>query len=323
MTYLETVKDVYREAAEAPAENLCCVGQPPLRLPGLNIPSIMYDMDYGCGAAVQVGDLQPNQTSLYVGVGGGLEALYLAYYSRKPQGVIAVDPVPEMREAARKNFDEAAKLNDWFDPSFVDIRDGDALNLPIDDNTIDIAAQNCLFNIFKQGGDLEKALGEMFRVLKLGGRLVMSDPICEATIPEHLQDDERLRAACLSGCIPIHQYISAITNAGFGSVEIRSRKPYRILRKEEHDLDDHLLLESIEVAAVKSPMPDDGPCIFTGRTACFVGSEDSFDDGKGHVMTKGIPLAVCDKTAAALQNLNRKDIIITDSTWHYNGGGCC
>ncbi len=322
-TYLKTTADVYKEAAEQPAENLCCVATPPMKLPGLNIPSIMHDMNYGCGNAVQMQDMQPGQTSLYVGVGGGLEALYLAYYSRKPGGVIAVDPVKEMRDAAIQNFEEAARLNDWFDPSFVDVRDGDALELPIDDNTIDVAAQNCLFNIFKVGSDLEKAMAEMYRVLKLGGRLVMSDPISEQPIPQHLQDDERLRAECLSGCIPMQAYLDSITDVGFGMVEVRSRKPYRVLGAKEYKIDDHLCLETVEVAAIKSPMADDGPCVFTGRTVCYVGNEPVFDDGKGHVLMRGIPLDVCDKTSGALAALGRDDMVFSDSTWHYTGGGCC
>jgi len=325
MTYLDTVKDFYREAAVAPAENLCCIPQAPLRLPGLRVPKIMHEMNYGCGAAVQIQDMQPGRTALYVGVGGGLEALYLAYFSRTPGGVIGIEPVPEMRDAARRNFEEAARLNEWFDPSFIDVRDGDARDLPVEDDSIDLASQNCLFNIFKTGGDLENALRETHRVLRIGGRLVMSDPICEAEMPERLREDERLRAACLSGCLSMREYLDAITNAGFGTVEVRSRRPYRVLDKHEHRLDDHLLLETVEVAAVKSPMPADGPCIFTGRTACYVGSETQFDDDRGHVLQRGIPLDVCDKTAEALDSLGlgRDEFLITDSTWHYQGGGCC
>src|SRR6267378_5911099 len=71
-------------------------------------------------------------TVLYVGVGGGLEALQFAYCTRRPGGVIAVDPVAAMREAARANFAEAARLNAWFDLDFVQVRDGTALDLPVD-----------------------------------------------------------------------------------------------------------------------------------------------------------------------------------------------
>ena len=79
----------------------------------------------------------------------------MAYFARRPGGVIAVDPVREMRQKARANLELAAETNDWFDPSFVTLIDGDALHLPVERNSVDLAAQNCLFNIFKTGGDLE------------------------------------------------------------------------------------------------------------------------------------------------------------------------
>lgn len=329
MSYHTTVKDVYRNAAESPADNLCCVPASRKYLPRLNIPDIMHRMNYGCGTTVHLEDMTPDQRVLYVGVGGGLEALQLAYFTRRPGGVVAIDPVAEMREAARRNLEEAAHINDWFDPSFVDIRDGDALDLPVEDQAVDFAAQNCLFNIFKTAGpseaegDLERALLEMHRVLRPGGRLSMSDPITPRPMPEHLQEDDVLRAQCLSGSLTYDRYIERIVNAGFGSIEVRSRKPYRMLRKEQFDLDDHLLLETVEVTAFKVPVPDDGACVFTGRTAIYVGNDKQFDDGKSHVLVNGLPAPVCDKTAGALAALHRDDLVVTASTWHHHGGGCC
>jgi hypothetical protein len=79
----------------------------------------------------------------------------------------------------------------------------------------------------------------------------------------------------------------------------------------------------VEVCAIKDPMPADGPCIFTGKSAIYFGSEDYFDDQKGHTLNYNMPLAVCDKTAAALASLGRPDIHISGSTWFYDGGGCC
>lgn len=329
MSYHATVRQVYRQAARKPDRSLCCVPQAPVYLPGLHIPPIMHDMDYGCGSTVHLADMRDEQTVLYVGVGGGLEVLKLAYFTRRPGGVIAVDPVAEMRDATQTNLQEAARLNDWFDPSYIDIRDGDALDLPIEDVSIDLAAQNCLFNIFKasdsdsQDGDLERALAEMHRVLRPGGRLSMSDPITPRPIPPHLQDDETLRSQCLSGCLTYDRYIDKIVEAGFGSIEVRSRRPYRMLDPKRYGLDEDLLLHSIEVCAYRVAVPDDGPCVFTGRTAIYSGPEESFDDGAGHVLARDLPLPVCDKTAAALEALHRDDLTITDPTWHYAGDGCC
>ncbi len=88
-----------------------------------------------------------------------------------------------------------------------------------------------------------------------------------------------------------------------------------------YEMDADLLLETIELAAFRVPIPADGSCIFTGRFAIYSGREDSFDDGNGHVLSKNIPLGVCDKTAKALSGI--PNITVTDSTWHYQGDGCC
>ena len=322
MSYLDTTKDIYKDAALTPNVGLCCTTNPIWELPGLKIPKIMQEMNYGCGSTVHPRDLTNNPKILYVGVGGGMELLQFAYFSRQKNGVVGVDVVDEMLEASKINFEEAEKLNPWFKSEFVDLRKGDALALPLEDNSIDVAAQNCLFNIFKED-DLKAAISEMYRVLKPHGRLVMSDPTCEQPMNEALRNDERLRALCLSGSIPIKDYVKLLTDAGFGTIEIRARKPYRVLNPKHYNTEELIYIESIEVAAIKDPMPKDGPCIFTGRAAIYFGDTEYFDDGKGHILFKNQPLAICDKTANALKNLQRDDLYISESTWHYDGGGCC
>ena len=320
--YLETTRNVYKEAAENPSVGLCCTTTPIWQLPGLDIPKRMQQMNYGCGSTVHPRDLVNNPRILYVGVGGGMELLQFAYFSRQKAGVIGIDVVDEMLEASRQNFVEAEKLNPWFKSEFVELRKGDALHLPVEDESIDVAAQNCLFNIFKEE-ELKQALKEMYRVLKPRGRLVLSDPTCETEMPQSLKDDERLRALCLSGALPLKDYIKMITDIGFGTVEIRAKRPYRILDPKNYDTDSLIYIESVEVCAIKDPMPGDGPCVFTGKTAIYFGSDEQFDDEKGHVMLPNQPLAVCDKTAGNLAALERDDIFISNSTYFYDGGGCC
>lgn len=322
MSYLETTAQFYAEVAETPQVGLCCVQSSPLQLPGLKIPVQMQEMNYGCGTTVHPAEMINEPTVLYVGVGGGLEALQFAYYSRRPGCVIAVEPVSAMREAATRNLELAAQENPWFDRSFVKIQEGDAFVLPVPDASVDVVAQNCLFNIFEPE-DLSKALKEAFRVLKPGGRLQMSDPIATRPIPAHLQQDDRLRAMCLSGALTYEQYTQQIVEAGFGQVEIRARRPYRLLDRQTYQLEDDLLLESLDSVAFKVAIPEDGACIFTGKTAIYKGVEAIFDDLAGHILQRGIPAAVCDKTAAKLALSIGGDVLVTDSTWHYIGGGCC
>ncbi len=322
MSYLDTTVDVYKAAAETPDVGLCCTTTPIWKFPGLEIPTIMQEMNYGCGSTVHPRDLVNNPKILYVGVGGGMELLQFSYFSRQKGGVIGIDVVDEMLEASKQNFILAAEQNSWFDPSFVELKKGNALELPVADESIDVAAQNCLFNIFVQE-DLKKALREMYRVLKPHGRLVMSDPICEQPMNDTLRNDAQLRALCLSGAIPLQEYIAMLTEVGFATIEIRAKRPYRILAPEHYPTQEQIYIESVEVCAIKDPMPADGPCVFTGKTALYFGSEDFYDDGKGHVLLQNQPLAVCDKTAGQLAALGRKDIFISPATFHYDGGGCC
>ncbi|HRH99869.1 MAG TPA: arsenosugar biosynthesis arsenite methyltransferase ArsM [Saprospiraceae bacterium] len=322
MSYLDQTIDVYKKAAETPDVGLCCTTTPIWQLPGLKIPLIMQQMNYGCGSTVNPRDLVNNPKILYVGVGGGMELLQFAYFNRTKEGVIGVDVVEEMLDASKRNFIEAEQLNPWFQSEFVSLRKGNALQLPVEDNSIDVAAQNCLFNIFKQD-ELKQALREMYRVLKPHGRLVMSDPVCEAEMPMALREDDRLRALCLSGSIPLNKYLKMITEVGFGTVEVRAKRPYRILDPKHYNTDKLIFIESVEVCAIKDPMPNDGACIFTGKTAIYFGEESQFDDHKGHLLLANQPLAVCDKTATDLAALQREDLYISESTYFYDGGGCC
>jgi SAM-dependent methyltransferase len=320
MSYLQTVEDVYAEAARRPEQNLCCTTAPVWRFPDLVIPPLMLSMNYGCGSTVDPRDLRRDDTILYVGVGGGLEALQFAYFTRRSGGVIAVDPVAAMREQAARNFHEAARLNPWFQPEFVRLLDGNALSLPVAQNSVTVAAQNCLFNIFKQD-DLGRALEEVGRSLKPGGFFTTSDPITPVPLPEAFRADDIARAHCLSGCQTFDDYLAALTGAGFGRVEVRARTPYRLLTPQEFPvLGESVMLESITVVAFKVPDGPDGPEIFTGRTATYAGPEESWNDGAGHVLPCGVPTPVSEATARRLGRC--RDIMLTAPTYATRGG-CC
>jgi SAM-dependent methyltransferase len=250
-----------------------------------------------------------------------MELLQFAYFSRSHGAVIGVDPVEEMLIACQSNLLLAEEHNPWFSAQYIELRQGDALNLPLHDNSVDVAAQNCLFNIFSRE-DLRTALSEMYRVLRPNGRLLLSDPTCETKIPDTLRNDERLRAMCLTGAMPLQQYLDSITETGFGTVEIRARRPYRVLNPGNYDTSELIYLESVEICAMKTQVPEDGPCIFSGRTAIYFGDDESFSDGNGHTLRRNQPLSVCDKTARGLERLGRTDLLVTNSTYFYDGGGC-
>jgi SAM-dependent methyltransferase len=320
-TYLKTVADVYERAATNPDATLCCTQAPVWNLPDLHVPPIMFEMNYGCGSTVDPRDLKPGDTILYVGVGGGLDALQFAYFTRRPGSVIAVDPVAAMREKARANFVEAARLNPWFRPDFVQIVEGDALRLPVASASVRVAAQNCLFNVFMRD-DLEAALAEVCRVLKPGGIFVTSDPIALTPLPDAFRADAVARARCLSGCQTFEDYIVALVRAGFGRIEVRARFPYRLVTPMEYpSLQEAVLLDSVEVTAHKAPPGADGPAIYTGRMAIYGGPRELLVDEMGAALQRGIPVAVSDAAARRLEG--QPDIVVTAPTYHARGGGCC
>jgi len=316
--YRETVKDVYAAAARSPDATLCCVPGTQFVLPGLDVPARMLEMNYGCGATVHPEDLAGSAPILYIGVGGGLEALQFAYFRRRPGGVIAVDPVADMRAAARANLQLAARTNPWFDPSFVEIRDGDAAALPAEDDSASVVAQNCLFNVF-QAGDLHGALREVHRVLGKGGRFSTSDPIATVPLPAALRANQTLRARCVSGCITYGEYVGALLEAGFRQLVVRARVPYRWLLPVDYpELSAPILLESLEVLAVKVDLNE--PQVFTGCTATWAGAE-SIVERRGLTFPRGTPFPVSDAVAAALAE--EADFFVSKPTYHARGSGCC
>jgi SAM-dependent methyltransferase len=283
------------------------------------VPPIMLRMNYGCGSTVDPREIVEGDTVLYVGVGGGLEALQFAYCTRRPGGVVAVDPVAAMREAARANFAEAAQHNPWFDVDFVRIVDGTALDLPVDSGSVTVVAQNCLFNVFMLD-DLRRALGEVFRVLKPGGFFATSDPITPVPLPEAFRADDVARARCLSGCQTFDDYIATLVGAGFGRIDVRARFPYRCVTPHEFlSLTERVVLTSVEVVAYKVPEGLDGPAVFTGRTAIYAGPDDSFDDGQGHILPRGVPVPISDAVAQRFASV--ADVVVTPPTYHARG--CC
>lgn len=320
--YLQVVAAVYAEAARQPDAGLCCLPGTVWQLPGLKYPPRMLEMNYGCGSTVDPREVRQDDTVLYVGVGGGLELLQFAYLVRRPGGVIGVDPVAEMREAAGANLLEAERLNPWFQRAFVEIREGDALALPLPAESVSVAAQNCLFNVFREQ-ELRQALAEIFRVLRAQGRFFTSDPITPQPLPRTLVEDARLRARCISGCPTLEQYLAVLTETGFGRVEVRARFPYRVLSPSEFpELEQPVVLESVEIVAHKVPPGPDGPAVFVGETITYIGPEAGwFDEVSGTYLPRGVPMSVSRHAAQRLRQL--PFLLYTPPTWHARPHGCC
>ena len=125
MDYRSVVEEVYAEAAVVAQPTLCCTQTPVWTLPGLVIPPEMLERNYGCGTTIHPRDLANAERVLYVGVGAGMEALQFAYFLRRPGCVVALDTNRTMLDVAETLLARAAEVNEWFDPSFVELRQGD------------------------------------------------------------------------------------------------------------------------------------------------------------------------------------------------------
>ena len=319
-SYIDAARDLYRDAALAPAANLCCTTNPVWQLPELNVPDKMLAMNYGCGTTVHPRDLGGSPSIVYVGVGGGLELLQFAYFSRRRGGVIGLDVVDEMLSACSENLDLAEQINPWFKRSFVDLRKGDAFELPLEDGVIDVAAQNCLFNIFQDDDLGARALGNASRAqAERPGHFVRSHR-------QH-RDPRGIAARRAPACdVSDRRDFTRRLYRAARQCRLRHRRgarPYRVLAPGQFATNRPIVLESVEICAIKSPVAADGPDVFAGHTAIYFGADEYFSEDTGLRLPGNQPTPISAKAAARLVALSRQDIFVSEPTWFYTGAGCC
>jgi len=216
-----TVRDKYGKMAEgdsccAPSNTGCCPGPEGLST-GLGYKAVDLgllpegaDLGLGCGAPLEHLELQPGETVVDLGSGAGIDAL-IAARAVGPEGhVIGIDMTPEMLDKARTNAVTAGFNN-------VDFREGRLEALPVDDGTIDAITSNCVINLVP---DKSKVFAEIARVLKPGGRLVVSDVMLDGELPEIITNDVMAYVGCVSGAVQREDYLAMLREAGLGDIEI-------------------------------------------------------------------------------------------------------
>jgi SAM-dependent methyltransferase len=217
-----TVRDRYGKIAEGggsccpPATN-CCGSTPAGLSTGLGYKPVDLDLlpegadlGLGCGAPLEHLALQPGETVVDLGSGAGIDAL-IAARAVGPEGhVIGIDMTPEMLGKARSNSAAAGA-------DHVEFREGRLEALPVDDQTVDAITSNCVINLVP---DKSRVFAEIARVLKPGGRLVVSDVMLDGELPEIITQDVMAYVGCVSGAIQREDYLGMLTEAGFGDVEI-------------------------------------------------------------------------------------------------------
>jgi len=178
-----------------------------------DLPDSVTDASLGCGNPVAIASLQPGETVLDLGAGGGIDC-FLAAQQVGPAGhVIGLDMTPEMVRLARRNARKMGVSN-------VDFRWGEMEEMPLSDESIDTIISNCVINLSL---DKDAVFGESFRVLRPGGRLAVSDIVTYGELPAPIRQSLEAWAGCVAGALDEDDYLSKMRTAGFVDVEVTSR----------------------------------------------------------------------------------------------------
>ena len=204
----------------APAQTSCCdaatamdsgfvVDYTPADKAG--VPAEAEQISLGCGNPGAIARMQPGETVLDIGSGGGMDAFLSARQVGAKGKVIGVDMTPDMLERARATAAKAGIAN-------VEFREGVAEVLPVNDQTIDVVISNCVINLCEDKG---KVFREAYRVLKPGGRLEVSDVVSDKPFPLQSSLDAKAWSACISGALPESEYLDLIRQAGFSEPVVK------------------------------------------------------------------------------------------------------
>lgn len=313
----EAVHERYSAAAKDVQPNLCC---PTVYDPQLlaAIPEEVLARDYGCGDPSR--HLRCGDTVLDLGSGSGKICFLASQVVGRSGHIIGVDMNDEMLGVARRNESVVAKRIGYAN---VEFRKGKIQDLALDlekleqwlhehpvrdleslaelgrvadelrrahplvpDNSIDVVISNCVLNLVRTE-DKQKLFSEIFRVLRRGGRAVISDIVSDEDVPPHLKADPELWSGCISGALREDLFLGAFEQAGFYGISIieRQEEPWRTVEGIE--------FRSITVTAYKGKQ---GPCYDQKHAVIYRGPFRQVKDDDGHIVLRGVRTAVCEKT---------------------------
>src|SRR5438477_10466421 len=317
------VRQRYAAGALAPESKLCC----PVDYDGQYlkiIPEEVIERDYGCGDPSRY--LRDGETIVDLGSGTG-KICFIAAQIVGPKGkVIGVDMTDEMLEVARRNAPTVAQRIGFANVEFrkgriqdlaldLELLDQQLKGNPITDATsflaadelaeelrvkhpliasdsVDVVISSCVLNLVEPKSK-RHLFDEIFRVLKKGGRAVISDIVSDEEVPEEMQNDPELWSGCISGALTEERFLAAFENAGFYGIQIlkRDAKPWRTVQGIE--------FRSVTIEAFKGKQ---GECFERNQAVIYRGPFKEVLDDDNHRMERGKRYAVCDKT----YNLYRK-----------------
>jgi arsenite methyltransferase len=173
-------------------------------------------MGLGCGNPAGLATLKPGETVLDLGSGGGVDVFLAANRVGEEGWVIGVDMTPEMIRKARSNARKGGYKN-------VEFRLGEIEDLPVEDESVDVILSNCVINL---SPDKEKVFAEAYRVLRPGGRIVVSDIVTDKELPDEIRKSFAAWAECIGGALVRKEYLDAIKKAGFGRIKVLGEEVY-------------------------------------------------------------------------------------------------
>ncbi len=174
------------------------------------------NLGLGCGNPVALASLKKGETVLDLGSGPGFDCFLAANKVGKSGKVIGVDMTPDMLDRARENARKGNYTN-------VEFRLGEIENLPAADNSVDAVISNCVINL---APDKRRVFKEAYRVLKSGGRLMVSDMVLAKELPDAVKNSVEAYIGCLSGAVSKEEYIQAVKDSGFRDVRIVDESHY-------------------------------------------------------------------------------------------------
>jgi arsenite methyltransferase len=225
----EAVREKYGEIARSVGKDGCCgptscgCGDPISSnlysdSETATVPSGAVAASLGCGNPTALIDLQPGQTVLDLGSGGGIDVLLSATRVGPTGKVYGLDMTDEMLTLARENQRKAGAAN-------VEFLKGAIEAIPLPDQSVDVIISNCVINL---SVDKDAVLREAFRVLKPGGRFAVSDVIVRGDVPSEVRRNMELWVGCVAGALHEDEYASKLKAAGFEAVDLETWRVYQL-----------------------------------------------------------------------------------------------
>ena len=248
-TLQEAVKEKYGQAALRAAGGTSCCGASPLADGGCDpitsnlygagesgdVPEEALRASLGCGNPTALAELHRGETVLDLGSGGGIDVLLSARRVGPTGKAYGLDMTDEMLALAQENQARAGVSN-------AEFLKGEIENIPLPDDSVDVVISNCVINL---SGDKDRVLREAFRVLKPGGRLVVSDVVVNGEVPGEVRKNMELWIGCIAGALRDSDYAAKLAAAGFEAIGIEPTRVYEI-----EDARQFLAGQSIDVDAI-------------------------------------------------------------------------